>query len=56
LDFWTYLDLIVPSIAIAQGFGRIGCFAVGCCYGKETDSVFCIVIIYSTFAGQKGHI
>lgn len=34
------LDLIVPGIAIAQGFGRIGCFLAGCCYGKETD-IFC---------------
>lgn len=34
------LDLVVPGLAIAQGFGRIGCFLAGCCYGKETDS-FC---------------
>lgn len=29
------LDLAVPSIAMAQGFGRIGCFMAGCCYGRE---------------------
>ena len=34
----SYADLIAPSIAINQGFGRIGCFMAGCCYGKETDS------------------
>ncbi len=28
------LDLAVASIALAQGFGRIGCFLAGCCYGK----------------------
>ncbi|MBQ7924069.1 MAG: prolipoprotein diacylglyceryl transferase [Clostridia bacterium] len=25
-------------ITIAHGFGRIGCFFAGCCYGAETDS------------------
>ena len=39
----TYLDLAVPGIALAQGFGRIGCFMAGCCYGKETDSAFSVV-------------
>jgi phosphatidylglycerol---prolipoprotein diacylglyceryl transferase len=29
-------DLAIPSIPLAQGFGRIGCFLAGCCYGKET--------------------
>ena len=27
-----------PCITIAHGFGRIGCFLAGCCYGRETDS------------------
>ncbi len=40
LDFWEYFDLAVASIALAQGFGRLGCFLAGCCYGKETDSIF----------------
>lgn len=36
---WNILevvDMIVPGLAIAQGFGRIGCFLAGCCYGAET--------------------
>ena len=36
--FLEYFDLAAPSIALAQGFGRIGCFLAGCCYGRETDS------------------
>ncbi len=31
-------DLVIPSLPLAQGFGRIGCFLAGCCYGKPTDS------------------
>lgn len=30
-------DMIIPSLPMAQGFGRIGCFLAGCCYGKPTD-------------------
>jgi len=43
LNFLLYLDLIVPAIALAQGFGRIGCFEAGCCYGRETDSALSII-------------
>lgn len=50
LDFLKYFDLVMPSIALAQGFGRIGCFLAGCCYGLETDSNFCIVFQESDYA------
>ena len=33
-----YIDFIIPFIAMVQGFGRIGCFLAGCCYGGPTDS------------------
>lgn len=38
LVFLDYFDLAAPSIALAQGVGRIGCFLAGCCYGRETDA------------------
>ena len=50
MDFWSYLDLMIPSVALAQGFGRIGCFLAGCCYGKETDSCIGITFTNSQFA------
>lgn len=48
--FIEYLDLAIPSIPLAQGFGRIGCFLAGCCYGRETESVFGIVFPQGSFA------
>jgi phosphatidylglycerol:prolipoprotein diacylglycerol transferase len=39
----SYFDLLAPSVAVAQGFGRIGCFLAGCCYGRETDSMLGVV-------------
>lgn len=43
LVFLEYFDLLCSSIALAQGFGRIGCLLAGCCYGRETDSFLGIV-------------
>ena len=43
LSFLQYFDLIIPEVAIAQGFGRIGCFLAGCCYGRHTDSAFGVI-------------
>lgn len=50
IDMLSYLDLMIPSVALAQGFGRIGCFLAGCCYGKETDSWLGVVFTDSDFA------
>lgn len=50
IDFLRYLDLMIPSVALAQGFGRIGCFLAGCCYGKETDSFLGITFTNSHYA------
>lgn len=50
LDFLKYFDLVMPSIALAQGFGRIGCFLAGCCYGVEGHSHFSLVFPENSFA------
>ena len=50
LPFMAYFDLAMPSIAIAQCIGRIGCFLAGCCYGKETTSHIAITFHESEFA------
>ena len=52
VKFIDYFDLSMPSVAIAQGFGRIGCFMAGCCYGKETDSPIGIAFTHSNFANM----
>jgi phosphatidylglycerol:prolipoprotein diacylglycerol transferase len=44
LDFMAYFNLMIPVVALAQGFGRIGCFLAGCCYGRPTDS--CIGVVF----------
>lgn len=36
LPWWKTADACAPGIAIANFFGRQGCFAAGCCWGKPT--------------------
>jgi phosphatidylglycerol:prolipoprotein diacylglycerol transferase len=35
LPSWKLGDLAGPALALGHGFGRIGCFSAGCCYGSE---------------------
>ena len=50
LNFLTYFDLVMLSIALAQGFGRIGCFLAGCCYGKEAQVGLSVIFTDSDYA------
>jgi phosphatidylglycerol:prolipoprotein diacylglycerol transferase len=31
------MDIFAPGVAIGQAIGRLGCFAAGCCWGRECD-------------------
>lgn len=37
LNFWKVADAFAPGVALGQFFGRQGCNAAGCCWGKATD-------------------
>lgn len=37
LPFWKVADALAAGLALGQAFGRQGCFAAGCCWGKPTD-------------------
>lgn len=50
LYFLDYFDLVMPEVAIAQAFGRIGCFLAGCCYGRETTSSLAVVFPHGCMA------
>ena len=38
LPVWKTADAMIPGLVIAHMFGRFGCLAAGCCYGKPTGS------------------
>lgn len=37
-----YFDTFAPVLAFTYGFGRIGCFLAGCCYGKTCDYAWAV--------------
>ena len=37
LPLWKITDILAPSIALGDVFGRIGCLMNGCCYGRECN-------------------
>ena len=47
VPFQPLLDIFAPFIPLAHGFGRIGCFFAGCCYGKEYHGIFCVRFPYN---------
>lgn len=47
VPFQPLLDIFAPVIPLAHGFGRIGCFFAGCCYGKEYHGIFSVRFPYN---------
>ena len=37
LPAFQTMDAFAPGVALGQAIGRLGCFAAGCCWGKECD-------------------
>jgi phosphatidylglycerol---prolipoprotein diacylglyceryl transferase len=49
LPWWKTADACAPGIAIGNFFGRQGCFAAGCCWGKPTS------LPWGVKFGELGH-
>ncbi len=49
-----YLDILAIGLMVGLGFGRIGCFLNGCCYGKCTTVSWAVQFPYGSpaFYGQ----
>jgi phosphatidylglycerol:prolipoprotein diacylglycerol transferase len=42
---WSFArvgDIFAPALALGHAIGRIGCFAAGCCFGKESASAIAV--------------
>jgi phosphatidylglycerol:prolipoprotein diacylglycerol transferase len=47
---WKVADIAGAAVALGHGFGRIGCFLAGCCYGRP-----CSTALGVTFTSQYSH-
>ena len=56
LKFWDNVRYMLPTLPLIHGFGRIGCFLVGCCYGRETDFPLYIEYPNSVYAPNHIHL
>jgi phosphatidylglycerol---prolipoprotein diacylglyceryl transferase len=59
MPFLPYADALIPSVAIGHFFGRLGCFAAGCCWGAVSHAHLPwltrfppVSLAYQTFAGR----
>ena len=52
LPYFKYVDILIPYMALAHAFGRLGCLAAGCCFGKPTDLPWGIVFPVNSMAQQ----
>jgi phosphatidylglycerol:prolipoprotein diacylglycerol transferase len=44
------MDIIAPCLMIGLGFGRIGCFLNGCCYGARCEDPWAVTFPYGSYA------
>jgi len=44
----TYSDILVIGLMLGLGFGRVGCYLNGCCYGRPSESACTIRFPYGS--------
>lgn len=52
IDIYDLGDSVAPSLALGLGFGRIGCFLNGCCFGLPTTGKLGLVFPPNSPAGS----
>jgi len=51
IPFLKMIDVMIPALALGMGFGRIGCFLNGCCFGVPTDQPLGMIFPSNCIAG-----
>ncbi len=59
MNFLAHADTLIPSVALGHFFGRLGCYAAGCCWGDVAHAHLPWMVhfppeslAYQTFAGR----
>ena len=56
IPVWGLVDLYTPFLPFVHGFGRIGCFFAGCCYGIEYDGPLSVHFPYNKFVPELNEV
>ena len=56
VDFVRIIDLDTPFLPLVHGFGRIGCFMAGCCYGIEYHGPLAVHFPYNKIVPQLNEV
>jgi phosphatidylglycerol:prolipoprotein diacylglycerol transferase len=51
--YFKWVDIFIPYMALAHAFGRLGCLAAGCCFGRPTSLPWGIVFPIGSMAHQE---
>lgn len=54
--FFKTVDILIPYMALAHGFGRIGCLFAGCCFGRPASLPWSIVFPAGSMAQQAHYV
>jgi phosphatidylglycerol:prolipoprotein diacylglycerol transferase len=53
MNFARVADILAPSVAIGHFFGRLGCFAAGCCWGSPSSAPWAVRFGVESLAFQQ---
>jgi phosphatidylglycerol:prolipoprotein diacylglycerol transferase len=54
LPVWKTLDVFAPSLALGVFFGRLGCLAAGCCYGRQCALPWAVTFTHPETLARTG--
>lgn len=50
LPYFKTVDLLIPNMALAHCFGRLGCLTAGCCFGSPTSKSWGLIFPNNSMA------
>ncbi len=53
MPLWRLADAIAAPLALAQGIGRLGCYAGGCCWGIPVDPRHWLAVVFESEAAHE---
>ncbi len=56
VNFIGIIDIYAPLLPLIHGFGRVGCFLAGCCYGIEYHGFLSITFPYNELVPELSEV